>query len=216
MACAAAEARPDRPELPLRTPRSRSSRSRPPALVRLLYPIDEEDAGSDERQEKSPVVTSAPGLRHVQELEGHQEALRARASALRHALAQPHRRQWRLAPTTSSSRGSTATGTASVMHATTASRPRMPTRPTPTGPPRRATRAPGVADDDQRTRPSVRSHASSRASAAPSRRRPRLAPRRRRSWHCSTRRAPGSRRRRRAASTAIRAGEEQRFGSPYA
>src|SRR5213593_760133 len=90
MACAAAEARPDRPELPLRTPRSRSSRSRPPALVRLLYPIDEEDAGSDERQEKSPVVTSAPGLRHVQELEGHQEALRARASALRHALAQPH------------------------------------------------------------------------------------------------------------------------------
>src|SRR5262245_29882375 len=51
---------------------------------------------SGERQEARAVESPPPGLGHLQELVGHQETLRARASTLRHALAQTDRREWRL------------------------------------------------------------------------------------------------------------------------
>lgn len=42
---------------------------------------------------KATVEPTPPGLRHIQELVGHQEALRAGARALRHPLAQSDRRE---------------------------------------------------------------------------------------------------------------------------
>src|SRR5690348_10660852 len=58
--------------------------------------IHEADAGTYERQEVRAVEATPPRLRHVEELVGHQERLRAGARPLRHALAQSDRRERRL------------------------------------------------------------------------------------------------------------------------
>src|SRR5262249_22743949 len=74
---------------------SRGPRSRLAALAWPLHSVDQNDAGADERQEVRTVEPPPAGLRHVEELVGHEEALCARARALRHALAEPHRRETR-------------------------------------------------------------------------------------------------------------------------
>ena len=61
-----------------------------PSAVRKAY------VGPHERQEVGTIGPSPADLRHVQELVGHQEPLRARPGALRHTLAQPHCRERRL------------------------------------------------------------------------------------------------------------------------
>ena len=66
------------------------------ALARLLHAVHEGDTLADERQEVRAVEASPAPLRHVEELVGHQQSFRARACALRHALAQPHGRKRRL------------------------------------------------------------------------------------------------------------------------
>src|SRR6266571_6018510 len=64
-------------------------------LPLLLDAIHEDDAGPDERQEVCAIEASPPGLRHVEQLVGHQEPLGPGARALRHALAQSDRRERR-------------------------------------------------------------------------------------------------------------------------
>ncbi len=74
----------------------RGARSGLAALACLLPALHEGDAISNKRQQVRAVEPSPAGLRHVEELVGHQQALRPRARALRHALAEPHRRERRL------------------------------------------------------------------------------------------------------------------------
>ena len=55
-----------------------------------LNAIHEGDAGTHQWQKVCTVEPPPPGLRHIEELVGHQEPLRARACALRDPLTQPH------------------------------------------------------------------------------------------------------------------------------
>src|SRR5262245_56581771 len=67
----------------------RSLCPRPGALPSLLLAIHKRDAGLHERQEVRPVEPPPSGLRHVEELVGHQEPLCAGTRALRYALTEP-------------------------------------------------------------------------------------------------------------------------------
>jgi hypothetical protein len=57
----------------------------------VAHSIDEAHAGANQRQEVTAIEPAPALLRHVERLEGHQQALAARAGAPRRALAKPHR-----------------------------------------------------------------------------------------------------------------------------
>ncbi len=58
--------------------------------------VTKRHARPDERHELRCIDLTPAALCHVQELEGHEQALLARARALGHTLAQPHRDEGRL------------------------------------------------------------------------------------------------------------------------
>jgi hypothetical protein len=62
-------------------------------VVSCCTPSTKRDAGPHERQQVRAVEPTPTSLRHVEELVGHQETLRSRALALRHALAEPDGRE---------------------------------------------------------------------------------------------------------------------------